>query len=148
MAKTKYMPWVAATRWKAEPATMRCTAGRVTTSFWTATAARSFTEGRAKTIWSEKREMTSSTGAPATTNKLKGDSGEDVLYGWHGNDILYALDGQRDELYCGEGRDEYVADKIDYVDSSCEIAVKVPPAVPGAVGLGVSGGDDVLGPNE
>jgi hypothetical protein len=30
-------------------------------------------------------------------------------------------DGQRDKLYCGEGRDSYTADKEDYVDSSCEV---------------------------
>jgi hypothetical protein len=34
-------------------------------------------------------------------------------------------DGERDELYCGNGKDYYAADKHDYVDSSCE--VKRPP---------------------
>jgi len=52
--------------------------------------------------------------------------GNDVLYGGDGNDFLggglhnTGSDGQRDKFYCGEGRDEYVADKNDYVDSSCE----------------------------
>jgi hypothetical protein len=46
--------------------------------------------------------------------------GEDVLYGGDGSDVLYDDDGQRDKLYCGEGRDSYWADKLDYVDSSCE----------------------------
>jgi hypothetical protein len=27
---------------------------------------------------------------------------------------------QRDKLYCGKGKDTYFAEKIDYVDSSCE----------------------------
>ena len=57
---------------------------------------------------------------------------EDVFRGGDGKDLLDALDGQRDELYCGEGRDHYVADEagdryfpgeageVDYVDSSCE----------------------------
>jgi hypothetical protein len=27
---------------------------------------------------------------------------------------------QRDKLYCGKGKDRYVAQKHDYVDSSCE----------------------------
>jgi len=48
--------------------------------------------------------------------------GEDVMYGGDGNDILigaYSL-GQRDKLYCGEGKDQYLADNNDYVDSSCE----------------------------
>jgi Ca2+-binding RTX toxin-like protein len=52
---------------------------------------------------------------------LYGDEGEDVLYGGDGNDFLDAsADGQRDKLYCGKGSDEYAADEIDYVSSSCE----------------------------
>ena len=52
-------------------------------------------------------------------------SGKDVLYGGDGNDTLSPdKDGQRDELYCGKGYDKAwvgsVADKIDYVDNSCE----------------------------
>jgi hypothetical protein len=55
-------------------------------------------------------------------DELESDKGEDVLYGGDGNDILigaYSL-GQRDKLYCGEGKDRYLADNNDYVDSSCE----------------------------
>jgi Ca2+-binding RTX toxin-like protein len=53
------------------------------------------------------------------------NKGADVLYGGKGNDGLDATtgvseDGQRDKLYCGPGKDEYHADKLDYVDSSCE----------------------------
>jgi RTX calcium-binding nonapeptide repeat (4 copies) len=52
---------------------------------------------------------------------LHGFNGEDVLYGGDGNDLLTDYyDEQRDKLNCGEGRDEYVAVKNDYVDSSCE----------------------------
>ena len=52
---------------------------------------------------------------------LHGFNGEDVLYGGDGNDLLTDYyDEQRDKLYCGEGRDEYIAVKNDYVDSSCE----------------------------
>ena len=54
---------------------------------------------------------------------LSGDKGEDVIYGGDGNDILDGQsgeDGQRDKLYCGKGKDSYLADKNDYVDSSCE----------------------------
>jgi Ca2+-binding RTX toxin-like protein len=48
--------------------------------------------------------------------------GEDVLCGGDGNDYFDDWqDGHRNMLYCGEGRDKYVADKIDYVDSSCEV---------------------------
>jgi RTX calcium-binding nonapeptide repeat (4 copies) len=68
---------------------------------------------------------------------LWGDKGEDVLYGGKGND---GLDGSspggedaptgrgtpmRDELYCGPGKDEYHADRLDYVDSSCEEKVNL-----------------------
>jgi hypothetical protein len=49
----------------------------------------------------------------------EGDS-EDVFYGGDGNDQLSAEAGPRAKLYCGEGRDDYAADKDDYVDSSCE----------------------------
>ena len=34
-----------------------------------------------------------------------------------------AIDGQWDEIHCGEGRDTYYAEKIDYVDSSCEVKI-------------------------
>jgi Ca2+-binding RTX toxin-like protein len=59
---------------------------------------------------------------------LWGSAGEDVLHGGDGNDSVYATshnseddDGQRDKLYCGPGKDGYVAGKLDYVDSSCEV---------------------------
>ena len=48
------------------------------------------------------------------------DSGNDVIYGGAGNDKLDSGDDGGDKLYCGAGRDEYIADKNDYVDSSCE----------------------------
>jgi hypothetical protein len=51
-----------------------------------------------------------------------GDEGEDVLYGEDGDDFLGgSFDGrQRDKLYCGNGTDEYSAEKIDHVFGSCE----------------------------
>ena len=61
-------------------------------------------------------------------DELQGVWGKDVLYGGDGNDLLDGAsndDGERDELYCGKGKDHYSAKKIDYVDSSCE--VKRPP---------------------
>ncbi len=54
---------------------------------------------------------------------LWGAGGEDVLYGGDGDDFVDGTfdGGERDKLYCGKGRDEYDADKHDYVDSSCEV---------------------------
>jgi hypothetical protein len=54
---------------------------------------------------------------------LDGDGGEDVLYSGDGNDLLNAIEdrGRPDKLYCGEGKDEYLANKSDRVDSSCEV---------------------------
>jgi hypothetical protein len=63
-------------------------------------------------------------------------SGKDVLYGGDGNDTLSPdKDGQRDELYCGKGHDtawvgSNAADKIDYVDDSCEEKYEFTPAIP------------------
>jgi hypothetical protein len=54
-----------------------------------------------------------------------GYAGEDVLYGGKGNDELLGFDPSafrmRDELYCGPGKNAYGGDKLDYVDSSCEM---------------------------
>jgi hypothetical protein len=52
---------------------------------------------------------------------LQAGKGADVMYGGDGSDdIVEARDRQRDKLYCGEGKDRYYAEKIDYVDNSCE----------------------------
>jgi hypothetical protein len=66
-------------------------------------------------------------GGPGNDWPMSGDEGEDVIYGGDGRDRLSGLQpplsrlpAQRDELYCGKGRDTYEADKLDYVDSSCE----------------------------
>jgi hypothetical protein len=74
---------------------------------------------------------------------IKGGPGNDILYGGDGDDLLEpmededvifggdgndwiggACDGQRDKIYGGEGKDECSFDKLDYVDSSCEIKVR------------------------
>jgi hypothetical protein len=76
---------------------------------------------------------------------LHGGDGPDLLWGAKGEDVLYSrksndsLDGDddpfgpvgrkgtpmRDQLYCGPGKDKYHADRLDYVDSSCEEKVNV-----------------------
>ena len=68
---------------------------------------------------------------------MVGFGGKDVIYGGPGDDTEldvasageFGNDGQRDKLYCGEGRDTYYAEKIDYVASDCE--VKLANAAPG-----------------
>jgi Ca2+-binding RTX toxin-like protein len=69
-------------------------------------------------------------GGPGDDGNLVGFDGKDVIYGGPGDDTKLDVasadefvgnDRQRDELYCGEGRDTYYAEKIDYVDSSCEV---------------------------
>jgi Ca2+-binding RTX toxin-like protein len=62
---------------------------------------------------------------------VTGGPGEDILYGGDGNDFVDAIDGlpfedliQRDWLYCGNGIDKYVANRLDYVSSSCEERVR------------------------
>jgi RTX calcium-binding nonapeptide repeat (4 copies) len=60
-------------------------------------------------------------GGAGNEEEIYDGSGEDVIYGGAGNDFLEVDDRQRgDKLYCGEGWDDYRADKNDYVDSSCE----------------------------
>src|SRR5215207_9227672 len=76
-------------------------------------------------------------GGPGDDGNLVGFGGKDVIYGGPGDDTEldvasageFGNDGQRDKLYCGEGRDTYYAEKIDYVASSCE--VKIANSAPG-----------------
>ena len=60
-------------------------------------------------------------GGPGNDGLLVGGEGEDVVYSGPGDDnIVNTSDGERDRIYCGEGKDEYLASKSDYVSSSCE----------------------------
>jgi len=70
-------------------------------------------------------------GGPGDEEDIFGGNGEDVLYGGDGSDFLdEKWDRGPDKLYCGEGKDEYVADKKDFVSSSCEKKAKMGPAIP------------------
>jgi hypothetical protein len=55
---------------------------------------------------------------------IDGGNGADVIYGGDGSDFIDARGDkqprQPDKLYCGKGKDQYDADPMDYVDSSCE----------------------------
>jgi len=75
-------------------------------------------------------------GGDGDDKTLAGGAGEDVIYGGDGNDLIDAVSAssngfpitkERDEIYCGEGEDHYMADKLDYVDSSCEKEEKIKP---------------------
>ena len=61
------------------------------------------------------------------------DEGKDVIYGGDGNDMLASNDGDRrgDKIYCGKGKDTYLDDSTDYVDSSCETASAPPRSFSG-----------------
>ena len=73
-------------------------------------------------------------GGPGDDGALVGGPGEDVMHGGDGDDRIAATrvpggdggNGQRDEIYCGKGKDHYAADKNDYVDSSCEKKQNIP----------------------
>jgi hypothetical protein len=65
-------------------------------------------------------------GGDGSDHSLSGGNGDDVIYGGDGDDYLEGAQdrGGRDKLYCGRGKDQYEADKNDYVDSSCEQKIK------------------------
>ena len=65
-------------------------------------------------------------GGDGDDHQLFGYRGEDAIYGGEGDDLLDAArDGQRDELYCGGGRDSYTADEIDVVADDCEVKTRM-----------------------
>ena len=87
---------------------------------------------------------------------MGGYDGDDVIYGGPGDDTeldvasadeFVGNDGQRDKLHCGDGRDTYYAEKIDYVDSRCEVKLgnSVPSGSPGPP-LVAGGGPAILLP--
>jgi Tol biopolymer transport system component len=57
----------------------------------------------------------------ASADTLVGGPGRDRIFGNGGRDTIYAVDGQRDAVSCGSGRDVVYADRIDVVNSDCEV---------------------------
>jgi Tol biopolymer transport system component len=54
-------------------------------------------------------------------DRLHGGRGRDVLLGGSGWDAIYARDGEADHIYCGDGRDQVRADRLDLIAHDCEI---------------------------
>src|SRR4051794_5242077 len=50
---------------------------------------------------------------------ILGGAGADALYGNHGDDVIQALDGEVDQVFCGEGQDGTAGDRGD-VRTDCE----------------------------
>ncbi len=59
---------------------------------------------------------------------LIGGPGADKLYGGAGSDTILAVDGERDIVDCGPGRDKAVVDTVDIVHKNCEVVVRVGPS--------------------
>lgn len=59
---------------------------------------------------------------------LIGGPGADKLYGGAGSDTILAVDGERDIVDCGPGRDKAVVDTVDVVHKNCEVVVRVSPS--------------------
>lgn len=71
-------------------------------------------------------------------DRLLGGQGADVLFGNHGDDVIQALDGEQDQVQCGEGEDGVVSDRED-VRTDCDY-IKYRPLAASATALHVSNG--------
>lgn len=56
----------------------------------------------------------------AGDDDLNGNRGIDRYSGGPGNDMIVSLDGRRERVACGSGRDEVIADRNDKVAKDCE----------------------------
>jgi Ca2+-binding RTX toxin-like protein len=59
-------------------------------------------------------------------DSLKGGSGHDVMSGGSGSDFLGSVDGARDRVACGTGRDTAIVDTNDRVAAGCELVRVLP----------------------
>jgi Ca2+-binding RTX toxin-like protein len=62
----------------------------------------------------------------AGSDSLKGGSGRDLLTGGGGADFLGSVDGSRDRVACGPGRDTAIVDSNDRVAAGCELVRVLP----------------------
>jgi Ca2+-binding RTX toxin-like protein len=69
---------------------------------------------------------------------IDGGPGVDRIFGGPGSDTIYAVDGVKDTIDCGPGRDHAVVDKIDVVQN-CELITYGSPPATGTSGGGTSG---------
>jgi Tol biopolymer transport system component len=74
---------------------------------------------RQDTLYGGPGDDTPSGGPSGDT--LVGGPGHDRLNGQGGRDAIYAVDGQRDVIGCGPEKDVVYADKVDVVNSDCEV---------------------------
>ena len=68
--------------------------------------------------------------AGAGDDYLEGEAGTDRVSGDAGDDTLVLVDGERDTAFCGEGRDDGVADDIDLLSAACETFERVATPAP------------------
>lgn len=53
-------------------------------------------------------------------DEIDGGAGRDFVSAGAGPDDLYMNDGTADEIHCGKGRDDVLADEVDQVANDCE----------------------------
>jgi hypothetical protein len=69
---------------------------------------------------------------------IDGGPGRDRILGGPGSDTIQDVDGEKETIDCGSGRDHAIVDKTDVV-RSCELVTFGTPAATGTSGGGASG---------
>ncbi|MGH2947940.1 MAG: Ig-like domain-containing protein [Solirubrobacteraceae bacterium] len=63
----------------------------------------------------------------AKGDRLEGGDGRNVLSGGRGKDRIFAVNGKRDTIRCGPGRDRVQADRVDRVAGDCQRVRRLRP---------------------